>query len=292
MAPKQLFEAATGIPRSEFTSHIALRSLRRVGFTTSSIPASDSLAMMLSVNVPAAPEPTDIATVVEAFRALVTFVSAEGLTPRIGRLECELKGSDRAGVAAVVAESGMTDVLVRAALLVRQHAGRMNDIIHAAAIVQTLPLILKVGEHVVNRPSLAAGNDPTRPFDLETNLRVAEFKLSVWKGADAMRKRGVFADLVHLALDETDRQKQLFVVGQEPIRFLTKSTSSADWALNRASPVLRDRFRTRFGDLGILVCEFTKDCAANIDLPDITTLLPSLTGLGIDEPEDSPKRSR
>lgn len=65
----------------------------------------------------------------------------------------------------------------------------MSDLIHAAAIVVLLPRLLGEGEVVTNRPSLAAGNDPARPFDLETNLRVAEFKLSQWAGADAMTKR-------------------------------------------------------------------------------------------------------
>jgi hypothetical protein len=288
--PKQLFEAATGIPRSKFTSHIALRLLQRIGFTTSDIPTASRPATVYPLNTAIAPEPVNVAA--EAFRVLITFVSAEALTPRIARLESELNGRDQPGAEAIVTESGMTEGLVRAALLVRQHAGRMSDIIHAAAIVQTLPLILQAGERVANRPSLAAGNDPTRPFDLETNLRVAEFKLSVWKGSDAMRKRGVFADLVHLALDGTDRRKQLFVVGQEPIRFLTTSTSSAAWALNRASPMLRDRFRTSFGDLRMPVCEFTAGRAAHVDLMDITTLLPALADLGSEEQDDTPKRSQ
>lgn len=118
---------------------------------------------------------------------------------------------------------------------------------------------------------------------METNLRIAEFKLAVWKGADAMRKRGVFADLVHLALDDTDRRKQLFVVGQEPIHFLNTSRSTVDWALNRASPALRDNFRARFGDLGTTVSAFTTGPAAHVDLMDITTLLPALDGLGMYE---------
>jgi hypothetical protein len=79
--PKQLFAAATGIPRSEFTSHIALRLLQRVGFTTSDIPT----AVRPRVGSPPpslAAEPVDGA--VDAFRELVTFVSAEELTRASG----------------------------------------------------------------------------------------------------------------------------------------------------------------------------------------------------------------
>ncbi|MBB6174039.1 hypothetical protein HNR23_004099 [Nocardiopsis mwathae] len=35
----------------------------------------------------------------------------------------------------------------------------------------------------------------------------------VWKGADAMRKRGVSADPAHLALDGSGRKAQLYVDG-------------------------------------------------------------------------------
>ncbi|UJW28620.1 hypothetical protein L3Q67_25475 [Saccharothrix sp. AJ9571] len=274
--PKQLLEIVTGVPRSAYTSHAALRLLRRAGFTTSAITAGRAAAASSPVTS-TTPVPTDTAAALNAFRALVAFVSQEDFTQRIGRIEAELAGSDRARVAAVATEFGMTEAWVLAALLVRQHAGRLNDIIHAAAILQAMPLILEEGEHVASRPSLAAGNDPTRLFDLETNLRVAEFKLSAWKGADAMRKRSVFVDL---ALDETSRRKQLFVLGPEPVRFLQQSTSSADWALNRASPTLRDRFRASFGDLDVSVCEFTRGHGSNIDLLDIGTLLPWLSSPG------------
>lgn len=59
--------------------------------------------------------------------------------------------------------------MLDAVLLVRQHAGRLNDVVHAATIVQVLLALLEPGEEVLVRPSLAAGNDPGRPYDLETN---------------------------------------------------------------------------------------------------------------------------
>jgi hypothetical protein len=107
--------------------------------------------------------------------------------------------------------------------------GRLNDLVHAATITLTLPLILEPGERLTNRPSLAAGNDPTRPFDVETDRRVAEFKVEIWSGngTDAMRKRTVFHDLVHLAADTSDRRAELYVVGPQPVRFLLRSRTTA-----------------------------------------------------------------
>ena len=63
-----------------------------------------------------------------------------------------------------------------AALAVRATFGRVSDVIHALVITLALPRILRSGETIDVRPSLAAGNDPSRKFDLETNQRVAEFE--------------------------------------------------------------------------------------------------------------------
>ena len=73
----------------------------------------------------------------------------------------------------------------------------------------------------MNRPSLAAGNDPTRPFDVETDRRVAEFKVGIWSGTgtDAMRKRTVFHDLVNLAADTSGRRAELYVAGSHRCDF-------------------------------------------------------------------------
>jgi len=209
-----------------------------------------------------------------AFDALLD--SAPGLTDRIRSTEAALAGADRDAAEEVVVSSGMTAELLGAVLLVRQHAGRLNDVVHAATIVQMLPALLESGEKVLVRPSLAAGNDPGRPFDLETNRRVAEFKLSFWKGADAMRKRGVFADLVHLAMDDSDRRAQLFVVGRAPIDFLRTGQATATWALGRSSPNLRERFAARYGTNDITIRDFTHGPGGHVELVDLTTLMPTL----------------
>jgi hypothetical protein len=78
--------------------------------------------------------------------------------------------------------------------------GRLNDIVHAVAITVALPLLLEPGE-VVESVSLAAGNSLDRPFDLSTNRRIAEFKLSRWDGHDTARKLQLAKDLVHLAAE-------------------------------------------------------------------------------------------
>ena len=75
------------------------------------------------------------------------------------------------------APPALSQLLLEAALLIRRDLGRLNDLVHATAISLALPIILEPGERLMNRPSLAAGSDSTRLFDVETDRRVAELDL-------------------------------------------------------------------------------------------------------------------
>jgi hypothetical protein len=133
-----------------------------------------------------------------AVRVLDEFLLAEPLTNAIATLEHALNGADRADAARAAADASVTPELLAAALTVRAKLGRVNDLVHAAGIALVLPHLLEEGEHITTRPSLAARNDSTRPCDLRTDRRAAEFKFAQWKGADATRKRQTFKDLVLL----------------------------------------------------------------------------------------------
>ncbi|MEX6462773.1 hypothetical protein AB6N35_00130 [Dietzia cinnamea] len=212
-----------------------------------------------------------------AFAVLSGFLGQQRLTTQLAQVESDLVEANAAKASEVAAQHGLSSELLTAALSVRSKVGRLNDVIHASTISLVLPQILEPGERVTNRPSLGAGNDKSRPFDLETNRRIAEFKVAQWKGADTMRKRGVFADLVHLALDESDRKAQLFVVGDLPSRFLRASTSKASWVLGRSSQHIRARFAEQFDpDSTLSVAEFTAGPASQIELVDLRTLVPGL----------------
>jgi len=217
----------------------------------------------------------------QAFAQLAAFLTGGRFTGVVADLEQALNGSGADQADDVVRAAGFEPTLLAAAFLVRRDVGRLNDLIHATAIGLTLPLILEPGERLTNRPSLAAGNDPTRPFDVETDRRVAEFKLAVWAGTDAMRKRGVFHDLVHLAADTSGRRPELYVAGDQPLQFLRRSRTSARWALNRGADSTRDIFRQRFGGLEMTVRDFTAGPAARVRLIDLADLLPQVrTALG------------
>lgn len=177
--PKQAFRVATGLTDEPFISHFALRVFQRLGFMTSAIPGAPQPARPRPPEAtitggPAAPR-MDSAV---AFAILDEYLSQRSLTDTIGTLEASLDGAGPDDVHDILRASGLDEDLIDSALVVRERIGMIDTLIHAAVITQTLPLILEPGEVLTKRPSLGAGNDPNRNFDLETTHRVAEFKLS------------------------------------------------------------------------------------------------------------------
>jgi hypothetical protein len=216
----------------------------------------------------------------EAVEVLADFMGSQSLTTRISTLELQLLGASLDQVVGIVEGAGVSRDTLAAALAVRSSLGRLNDVVHATVIALSLPLILEPGETLSNRPSLAAGNNPSQKFDLETTLRVAEFKVSVWRGADAGRKRGAFADFVNLALDgSVNKRKQLFVVGGQPKHFLETCESAAKWGLSKSSANLRQRFEDEYGSLEIPICEFRAGRGSAVEIIDLNTVIPGLDNL-------------
>lgn len=275
--PKQALEVITAVQRSEYTTHRACDILSRVGFTTSrdSVPARANRQIAPMSPPPIGAPSRDVLHV--AVDALADFMDGTPLTQRVADLEADLLNATGTQTTAIANNAEVDLDTLRAALTVRSSFGRINDVIHALVITLALPRILDANERVMVRPSLAAGNDPSRQFDLETNKRVAEFKVSIWTGADAMRKRGVFVDLVHVVMDRTERAKYLYVLGDQPRHFLETTTSRAAWGFTRKSALLRERFEEQYGSADdISISEFLRDHGANVTIIDVLDVLPEL----------------
>lgn len=206
-----------------------------------------------------------------AFEILDRFLQQNPLTAAVARLESTLANTAATDAAQLADQTEFTSELIEAALIVRGRVGMLDSVIHAAVITQTLPFILGDGEHLTKRPSLAAGNDATRIYDLETNVRVAEFKVAQWNGSDGVRQRGVVADLVGLAMDPTPRQRQLFVVGDRPRYFLQTSRRRVAKVLSKSSMRVR---LADFVDDAITVAELTRD--SGVEIIDLTQWFPRL----------------
>lgn len=203
----------------------------------------------------------------EALSALWPFLGRGALTSTIASLERDLHGRRACDIQQVLEEHGVSPATLESGLVARDRLGRINDVIHATAMVIALPTILEPDERIT-RPSLAAGNDPTRPFDLETDQRIAEFKLSRWDGHDTARKRQLVKDLVHLAADRSGRRAQLFVLDERPLHFLAETRSTMAWAIDRFPPT-QALYLDRFGDLLMPISGFYEDHASHVEVVDL-----------------------
>lgn len=91
-----------------------------------------------------------------------------------------------------------------------------------------------------------------------------------------MRKRGVTADLVHLALDESGRRPELWVAGTGPLHFMETSTSPVGNLLSRSSRHLRARYEARYGSADIPLCDFVAGHAARVRRHNLADALPAV----------------
>jgi hypothetical protein len=118
--------------------------------------------------------------------------------------------------------------------------GRVNGLIHAVGILVSLPYIREPGE-VITALSLGAGNTG-RAYDLETDRRIAEFKMTEWRGGpETIRQNNLFADVFTLATAETGKRGVLYLLGTDhALRFLRGSRAMSS-VLSR-NPKTRRRF--------------------------------------------------
>lgn len=255
-----------------YVSHTAVRLLARFGFHTNEIPRSTVTAINQAERTQAARRPCISAVeAAKPFAILDGFLQDKPLTIAVDQLETALGSADLETAIQVANDTAFDHDLIDAALIIRERIGVLDPLIHAAVITQTIPLLLEEGEQLVKRPSLAADNDAQRIYDLETNLRVAEFTVAQWKGADGLRQRGLVADLAGLALDDTGRRRQLFVVGELPQHFLQTSRRTVVGLLSKAA------LRLRQPDVltpGITVAEFTKQ--SGVEIVDLAQWFPRL----------------
>ena len=87
-----------------------------------------------------------------AVRALWAFLDRGSLTPMIAQLEQELEGSQSLELSEIYANRGITPAALESSLVARDRLGRINDVIHALAIMIALPAILEPDE-ILKRPS-------------------------------------------------------------------------------------------------------------------------------------------
>jgi hypothetical protein len=211
---------------------------------------------------------------VAAAKALNAFTGGH-LTSRISALEALFAGESAREAQSLLAEAGISHELLAAANLLKIVAGQIHVVIHTVGILLCIPHLLERDERV-EYLSLGAGNTG-RSFDLETNLRVAEFKFINWQGgSETIRQNALFKDLYLLAEDPTPKRKFMYVLDTaHPLKFLRSGrTLTSVMSRNRKlwSGSL-DRYGERFATVG----EYYAERGTQVSLEGIGNLLRDLS---------------
>jgi hypothetical protein len=183
-------------------------------------------------------------TIAQALELLESF-QGSSLTHSLARFEAEIVGLGADELAEYCVGRKIDRALLTSAATIKRIAAQINVIIHAAGILCSLPSILQPGERI-ERVSLGAGNTGKR-FDLETNVRVAEYKFIDWRGGpESIRQNALFKDFFELAEYSTSKKKFMYVVGtQLPMKFLNSRRALAS-VLSRL-PTILTRIRQLYG---------------------------------------------
>jgi hypothetical protein len=189
-------------------------------------------------------------------------------------IEIGFRGANNVDSEQLCKKFQLDSCLISSALELKRAAAQINVIIHALGILLSLPRILNKDERI-EYLSLGAGNTG-RKFDLETNIRIAEFKFINWQGgAEAIRQNSIFKDFYELAEYGTDKKRYLYVLGtQIPLKFFNGSRAIKS-VLSRNNK-LDQEFSAKYRDRFNVVSEYYLYKKDSVMIEDIANIVPEL----------------
>jgi hypothetical protein len=215
---------------------------------------------------------------VDIVNALTGFTGPD-LTATLARLEAAAQGVIADECTGFLEEAGAGREALLAAAELKRQAEQINVTIHALGILLSLPHLLEKGERV-EYVSLGAGNTG-RAFDLETNLRIAEFKFIRWRGgAESIRQNSVFKDYLLLALHPTTKRKYLYLLGTKHALKFLRSGRALSSVLSRNDKLQRT-FADQFGDAYRTVGDYYSAHAGAVRIEDVSPWLSDLADVPI-----------
>jgi hypothetical protein len=220
-----------------------------------------------------------MADLISAARMISDF-GGSNLTIRVAELERIFRGANSSTVNTLCSSNGVGAGLLSSASTLKKTAGQIHVIVHCVGVLLLLPYILKDNEAIESLSLGAAGTGKTgKAFDLETNSRIAEFKFIQWRNkGNAGREHSLFKDFYDLAESDIDKDRYLYVVGEEqPLKFLT-SGQAIESVLSHNNKVWT-HFRERYVNRFTKVNEYYEYRKQRVKLVDITKMAPDLEGL-------------
>lgn len=164
--------------------------------------------------------------------------------------------------------------LLIAVSTVKDSSSQIDIVIHAIGILAALPEILDSTEKI-KYLSLGAGNTGKK-FDLETDLRVAEFKFINWRGgSESIRQNSLFKDFYGLAEFQTKKRRCLYVLGTDkPLKFLNGRRKLSSVMSKNAA--LAQAFKKTYSNRFKYVSEYYKPRKNRVELIDLNSVIPEL----------------
>jgi len=203
-----------------------------------------------------------------AFDSLSTYLGS-ALTLRINALEDHFTGACDQNVEGLLKNQQLTPHLFNQALLIKREIGQLHVVIHALGVLLSLPAVLEKGE-VIKQLSLGAGNAPDRRYDLETNIRIAEFTFIDWKGRDSARQDKLFKDFFLLAEAETVKRRCLYVNSRSHAIKCMEGKRTCKSLLGRNANIGR-RFAETY-PATMLACEYFRQKRSVVDIIELHTV--------------------
>lgn len=207
-------------------------------------------------------------TISDAFDSLRTYLGS-ALTLRINALESKFTGACDQNVGGLLNNQQITRHLFNQALLIKRELGQLHVVIHALGVLLSLPAVLEKGE-VIERLSLGAGNTPDRRYDLETNIRIAEFTFIDWKGRDSARQDKLFKDFFLLAEADTLKRRCLYVNSRSHAIKCLEGERACKSLLGRNANIGR-RFAETY-PASMLACDYFRQKRSMVDVIELQTL--------------------
>ncbi len=199
------------------------------------------------------------------------------LADKLASIEKDFVGSKLTTLSPLFSKYQIDVSLLEAADTVKGAASQIDEVIHAVGILNFLPNLLHTGE-VIESLSLGAGNTG-KPFDLVTNLRIAEFKFIYWKGgSESIRQNQFFKDFFYLAESDTNKKRCLYVLEKDaPVKFLNggraiKSVLSKDIKLSNL-------FKEKYGDKFLCVRDYYNSCKNKVEIIDLHQITKKINGI-------------
>ncbi len=210
--------------------------------------------------------------------AMVSDFVGDGLGRTLAQIELSLRGAVSDSLTPNLAICKAEPDLLTAAGHLKNVAGQINVVIHAVGMLLCLPHILEPGE-TIDYVSLGAGNTG-RPFDLETDRRIAEFKFIRWRGgAEVIRQNSLFKDFFLMAEHMTPKRKFLYVLGAEqPMKFMN-SRRALSSVLSRY-PILEKQLQVKYGNGYRTVQDYYAATKDSVIIMDVSEWVPELINAG------------